>query len=86
MFLMFCTGSYKIDPRGVENTRLCISCSNQNTNNLPKAFTCSSTLDLPMYPTQEILNQKILKAVHYGSKGFAFGWKDLIIDNVYCFM
>ena len=39
---------------------------------LPTAATCFNLLRLPAYPTREILNQKLLTAVRFGSQGFSF--------------
>lgn len=36
---------------------------------LPVAHTCSNVLDLPPYPTDELMKEKILKAIHF-TKGF----------------
>ena len=39
---------------------------------LPTAATCFNLLRLPAYPTREILNQKLLTAIRFGSQGFSF--------------
>ena len=39
---------------------------------LPTAATCFNLLRLPDYPTQEILNDKVLTAIRLGSQGFDF--------------
>jgi hypothetical protein len=38
--------------------------------NLPKAHTCYCRLDLPLYPTYEILREKVLLAIYEGNDGF----------------
>lgn len=39
---------------------------------LPTAHTCFNQLDLPEYPSEEILREKLLTAVKEGSEGFGF--------------
>ncbi len=34
---------------------------------LPVAHTCANVLDLPSYPTHDIMKDKLLKAVHFTS-------------------
>ena len=37
--------------------------------NLPVAHTCFNILDLPSYPTQQLMKEKILQAI-YNTEGF----------------
>ena len=39
---------------------------------LPTAHTCFNQLDLPEYPTEEIMRDKILLAIRECSEGFGF--------------
>jgi E3 ubiquitin-protein ligase HUWE1 len=39
---------------------------------LPTAHTCFNQLDLPQYPSEEVLKEKLLIAVKEGSEGFGF--------------
>ena len=39
---------------------------------LPSAATCMNLLRLPEYPSQSVLNEKVLTAIRLGSQGFAF--------------
>ena len=36
---------------------------------LPVAHTCANVLDLPPYPSTELMKQKILQAIHF-TEGF----------------
>lgn len=42
------------------------------TSRLPSAHTCFNQLDLPEYPSEEILREKLLTAIREGSEGFGF--------------
>lgn len=42
------------------------------TSLLPSAHTCFNQLDLPEYPSEEILREKLLTAIREGSEGFGF--------------
>ena len=37
---------------------------------LPVAHTCFNQLDVPEYPSKEIMKEKFLKAINEGQKGF----------------
>jgi E3 ubiquitin-protein ligase HECTD1 len=39
---------------------------------LPSAATCMNLFRLPEYPSQAVLNEKVLTAIRLGSQGFAF--------------
>ncbi len=39
---------------------------------LPSAHTCFNQLDLPEYPSEEIMREKLLTACQFGSEGFGF--------------
>jgi len=40
---------------------------------LPSSHTCFNQLDLPEYPTREMLREKLLLAITEGKEGFGFG-------------
>ncbi|KAJ7561891.1 hypothetical protein O6H91_03G045900 [Diphasiastrum complanatum] len=40
---------------------------------LPSAHTCFNQLDLPEYPSKELLQDRLLLAIHEASEGFGFG-------------
>lgn len=44
-----------------------------STHPLPTAATCFNMIKLPAYPSREILNQRLLTAIRFGSQGFSFG-------------
>lgn len=39
---------------------------------LPSAHTCFNQLDLPEYPSEDVLREKLLIAIREGSEGFGF--------------
>lgn len=39
---------------------------------LPKSHTCFNQLDLPEYPTKEIMETKLKIALNWGSESFGF--------------
>ena len=39
---------------------------------LPTAHTCFNQLDLPEYPSEEIMRERLLVAIKEGSEGFGF--------------
>jgi E3 ubiquitin-protein ligase HUWE1 len=39
---------------------------------LPTAHTCFNQLDLPEYPSEEIMREKLLIAIREGAEGFGF--------------
>lgn len=41
---------------------------------LPKSHTCFNQLDLPNYPTKEMLKERLRVAITWGSEGFGFMW------------
>ena len=49
-----------------------VSCASGPFFPLPSAHTCFNTLDLPQYPTAEVLNKQLLCAIREGSEGFGF--------------
>ncbi len=44
-----------------------------NENRLPSAHTCFNQLDLPEYESKEVLQERLLMAIHEGATGFGFG-------------
>ena len=43
-----------------------------NFDRLPTAHTCTNQLDLPDYPTKEILNERLRLATKEGKNSFGF--------------
>jgi E3 ubiquitin-protein ligase HUWE1 len=39
---------------------------------LPTAHTCFNQLDLPEYPSEEVMREKLLIAIREGAEGFGF--------------
>jgi hypothetical protein len=83
LVLMFATGMTAVPIGGFANLtttggdsmRFAIArtaCREGSDCQLPTAATCFNMLRLPEYPTQEILNDKVLTAVRLGSQGFEF--------------
>lgn len=78
-FLQFVTGSSKVPVQGfaylqgiggINKFKIC-KCHDKNYDRLPSAHTCTNQLDLPNYPSKEILNERLMKAIKEG-KGFGF--------------
>jgi hypothetical protein len=42
------------------------------TDRLPSAHTCFNQLDLPDYPSEEVLSKKLLQAISEAHEGFGF--------------
>ena len=78
-FLQFVTGSSKVPLEGFKalqgiggvNKFLISKVFDQNFDRLPRAHTCTNQLDLPEYPSKEILKQRLKFAIKEG-KGFGF--------------
>ena len=78
-FLQFVTGSCKIPLEGFKalpgiggvNKFLISKVFDKNFDRLPTAHTCTNQLDLPEYPSKEILKQRLEFAIKEG-KGFGF--------------
>lgn len=49
-----------------------VSCASGPFFPLPSAHTCFNTLDLPQYPSADVLNKQLLCAIREGSEGFGF--------------
>ncbi len=71
--IQFITGTSKIPAGGFANLkgmngmqRISIH-KDPNSNQLPKAHTCFNQLDLPNYQTKDILKQKLVTAITWGS-------------------
>lgn len=43
-----------------------------HVNQLPKSHTCFNQLDLPNYPTKEIMKERLRVAITWGSESFGF--------------
>ena len=78
-FLQFVTGSSKVPLEGFKvlqgiggvNKFLISKVFDKNFDRLPRAHTCTNQLDLPEYPSKEILKQRLKFAIKEG-KGFGF--------------
>jgi E3 ubiquitin-protein ligase HUWE1 len=75
--LHFATGTSRVPFGGFANlrsngveTNFRISRSYDDTSSLPSSHTCFNRLDLPDYPSYEILKSKLLLAINEGSEGF----------------
>ena len=76
--LQFATGASKIPPGGFSNleglsgkTRFSIVKADMKLDHLPLAHTCFNRIDLPEYPSADVLREKLMIAINYGNKGFA---------------
>jgi len=62
-FLRFCWGRSRLPPPSKFTEKLRIDSSNISPTHLPKAHTCFFCIELPRYPTEEIMREKLLKAI-----------------------
>ena len=44
----------------------------RDASKLPTAWTCFNTLQMPRYPSKELLEERLFCALRHGSAGFAF--------------
>jgi E3 ubiquitin-protein ligase HUWE1 len=78
LFVQFFTGTSKVpiggfaDLVGMSGLQKFNIHKAHDKDRLPSAHTCFNQLDLPDYPSEEILRQKLLLAIHEGSEGFGF--------------
>ncbi|CAE7191005.1 UPL2 [Symbiodinium necroappetens] len=77
-FLQFATGTSRVPVEGFKGLvgmrgpqKFCIHRA-YGPDRLPSAHTCFNQLDLPDYPSEEVLREKLLQAVHEGHEGFGF--------------
>ena len=75
--LMFATGASKVPHGGFANLetsgnrqRFTIYKVDTSAELLPLAHTCFNRIDLPEYPSAEVLREKLMLAITYGNKGF----------------
>jgi len=47
-----------------------VFCLPHHVNHLPFGHTCFNRLNLPLYPSKQVMSQKLLAAINYGSIGF----------------
>uniref|UniRef100_A0A7N0U1T4 HECT-type E3 ubiquitin transferase n=2 Tax=Kalanchoe fedtschenkoi TaxID=63787 RepID=A0A7N0U1T4_KALFE len=78
--LQFVTGTSKVPLEGFKalqgisgSQRFQIHKAYGAPERLPSAHTCFNQLDLPEYSTKELLQQRLLLAIHEASEGFGFG-------------
>ena len=78
-FLQFVTGSSKVplngfaDLQGMRGTqKFSIHKAGGSAGALMSAHTCFNSLDLPVYETENQLQEKLLYAINEGAEGFAF--------------
>merc|ERR1712093_130079 len=76
--LQFATGASKVPPGGFSNleglsgkTKFGITRVDSDPSILPVAHTCFNRIDLPAYPSAEVLREKVMVAITYGAKGFS---------------
>ena len=72
LLLKFATGRVSIPVAGsgaslTLNVSFNKPCGKNPPYSLPVAATCSSTIDVPCYPTKEIMLERIRVAIHFGS-------------------
>ncbi|EFC45358.1 predicted protein [Naegleria gruberi] len=80
LLLQFVTGTSKVPLGGFsqligangENQLFCIQKANVGSQRLPTAHTCFNQLDLPEYDTEDVLRERLLVALRFGSEGFGF--------------
>lgn len=78
LFLQFVAGTSKVPLDGFgallgsEGVRQFNIHKAYGVSGLPTAHTCFNQLDLPEYPTEEIMREKLTMAVKEGSEGFGF--------------
>eukprot|EP00831_Metopus_contortus_P022774 TRINITY_DN20477_c0_g1_i5.p1 TRINITY_DN20477_c0_g1~~TRINITY_DN20477_c0_g1_i5.p1 ORF type:complete len:127 (-),score=22.35 TRINITY_DN20477_c0_g1_i5:206-586(-) len=73
-FLQFVTGSSMVPLGGFKNLqgavgvqRFQIHKAESSVDRLPTAHTCFNQLDLPRYPSKEVLQDRLLKAIKEGA-------------------
>ncbi|CAB4021746.1 probable E3 ubiquitin- ligase HERC4, partial [Paramuricea clavata] len=68
-FLVFLTGTDRVPITGIRSLKIKIQPVSGGVNNehLPVAHTCFNLLDLPRYPTKEMMKQKVEQAISYSS-------------------
>ena len=79
-FLQFVTGSAKVPLEGFSalqgiggiNKFKITKVFDKNFERLPTAHTCTNQLDLPDYPSKELLNEKLRLAIKEGKNSFGF--------------
>ncbi|EAR89664.2 HECT-domain (ubiquitin-transferase) protein (macronuclear) [Tetrahymena thermophila SB210] len=77
-FIQFVTGTSKVPLEGFSQLRGISGYQKfqihkaYNTEKLPTTHTCFNQLDLPEYPTKEILIEKLNYAIQEGKEGFGF--------------
>ena len=79
-FLQFVTGSSKVPMEGFGalqgiggvNKFKISKVFEKDFDRLPTAHTCTNQLDLPEYPSKEILNERLVFAIKEGKVGFGF--------------
>ena len=77
-FLQFVTGTSKVPSEGFKSLRGVSGPHKFNiqkdfmVDNLPRAHTCFNQLDLPNYPTKDILVEKLTLAITEGRERFGF--------------
>ncbi|GLT57481.1 hypothetical protein SLA2020_304490 [Shorea laevis] len=79
-FLQFVTGTSKVPLEGFKALqgisgpqRFQIHKAYGAPERLPSAHTCFNQLDLPEYSSKELLEERLLLAIHEASEGFGFG-------------
>ena len=77
-FLQFVTGTSRVPSdgfkalRGMNGSHKFTIQKDFGIEKLPRAHTCFNQLDLPDYPSKEILIEKLTMAITEGREGFGF--------------
>ncbi|CAA3008577.1 E3 ubiquitin- ligase UPL2-like [Olea europaea subsp. europaea] len=78
--LQFVTGTSKVPLEGFSALQGISGCQKfqihkayVSADHLPSAHTCFNQLDLPEYPSEQHLEERLLVAIHEGNEGFGFG-------------
>ena len=78
LFLQFVTGTSKVPLdgfkalQGAEGIKRFNIHKAYGEDKLPSAHTCFNQLDLPEYPSEEVMKEKLLVSIKEGSEGFGF--------------
>jgi E3 ubiquitin-protein ligase HUWE1 len=78
LFLQFVTGTAKVPLdgfkalQGAEGMKRFNIHKAYGEDKLPSAHTCFNQLDLPEYPSEEVMKEKLLVSIKEGSEGFGF--------------
>ncbi len=65
MFLLFITGSSTVPAGGFTSLSrsIVIAAASMGADSLPVSHTCFNTLEMPLYPTRDVMREKLLFAI-----------------------